>query len=82
MREETESDNKINPLEFDLRLISRNEKTQVNALAEYYNEHDGGGTRKIRYAILFGQWGLPALVLTFMTAYWIIGMQKYYIGKS
>ena len=82
MRNETESDNQLNPPEFDLRLISRNELTQVNALKEFYNEHDGGGTRKIRYAILFGQWGLPAFVLTFMTAYWIIGMQKYYIGKS
>jgi len=33
----------------NLELVSRRENVQVNALKEYYEEHDGGGQQMLRF---------------------------------
>ena len=81
MTDFNESGRQSNDSMYDLRLVSRNENTKVNALKEHYDENDGGESTNLKYAIRFGQWVFPAFVLVFYTAYWITGMQKYYIGK-
>jgi hypothetical protein len=58
----------------------RNEKTQVDALREYYAEHDGGDSRVLQVCIFIGQWGIPFMFITFASIYWTMGMAKYYSG--
>ena len=59
----------------------RNEKTQVEALMEYYEENDGSDKQVLmKVCQIVGQWGIPVVFLVFATVYWTMGMAKYYSG--
>ena len=60
--------------------IFRNEKTQVDALREFYAENDGGENKLLKVCIFIGQWGIPFMFISFATIYWTMGMSKYYSG--
>ena len=62
-------------------IFSRNEKTQVEALMDYYMENDGSDKQVLmKVCQIVGQWGIPVVFLVFATVYWTMGMAKYYSG--
>ena len=72
---------KVLPIEQNLDLISRNEKTQVFALKNHYEKIQKDMQMKMKekrlnFCLKFAKVYNPLAVLCFVAIYWVLGLKK------